>query len=154
MNPTRLVPLTEFIKYLGRAGIEHVDETGKGWFIAWIDRSPKALEKLEASHKKEPATMNNEQNERLLIAEQIERAEREAREKGEGTSSAAGVVEGEEKKPEEGLQRKGGEKVALAFYAKPTLASSSTTPSMGLKPNPLKLAINPLRRIRSNRPIR
>jgi len=144
MNATRWVTLTEFIKYLGRAGIAHVDETDKGWFIAWIDRSPKALEKQEASLKKERATMNDEQRERLLIAEQIERAEREAREKGEGTS-AAGVVEGEEKKQEEGLQREEGEKVVLAFSAKPIPASSSTTPSEGLKLNPLKLAINPLK---------
>jgi Domain of Kin17 curved DNA-binding protein len=57
-----------------------------------------------------------QQRERLLIAEQIERAEREAREKGEGTS-AAGVVEGEEKKQEEGLQREEGEKGVLAFSA-------------------------------------
>ena len=62
-------------------GDAHVDETNKGWFIAWIDRSSKALEKQEASLKKERATMNDEQRERLLIAEQIERAEREAREK-------------------------------------------------------------------------
>ena len=83
-------------------------------------------------------------NELLLIAEQIEWAEREAREKGEGTS-AAGVVEGEEKKQEEDLQHEEGEKVVMAFSAKPTLASSSTTPSDGLKPNPFKLAINPLK---------
>jgi DNA/RNA-binding protein KIN17 len=144
MNATRWVTLTEFIKYLGRAGIAHVDETDKGWFIAWIDRSPKALEKQEASLKKERATMNDEQRERLLIAEQIERAEREAREKGEGTS-AAGVEEGEEKKPEEGLRREEGEKVVLAFAAKPSVSSSSTTPSEGLKLNPLKLAVNPLK---------
>lgn len=45
MNSTRWVTLTEFIKHLGRSGIAHVDETEKGWFIAWIDRSPKALAK-------------------------------------------------------------------------------------------------------------
>ena len=45
MNSTRWVTLTEFIKHLGRAGIVHVDETEKGWFIAWIDSSPKALAK-------------------------------------------------------------------------------------------------------------
>ena len=148
MNATRWVTLTEFIKYLGRAGIAHVDETDKGWFIAWIDRSPKALEKQEASLKKERATMNDEQRERLLIAEQIERAEREAREKGEGTS-AAGAVEDEEKKREEGLQREEGEKkVVLSLSAKPSIAPSSTTPSGGLKLNPLKpaAAANPLKR--------
>ena len=144
MNATRWVTLTEFIKYLGRAGFAHVDETDKGWFIAWIDRSPKALEKQEASLKKERATMNDEQRERLLIAEQIERAEREAQEKGEGPSTA-GVVEGEEKKLEEGLQREEGEKkVILSFSAKPITAPSSTTPPEGLKLNPLKA--NPLKR--------
>jgi DNA/RNA-binding protein KIN17 len=145
MNATRWVTLTEFIKYLSRAGFAHVDETDKGWFIAWIDRSPKALEKQEASLKKERATMNDEQRERLLIAEQIERAEREAQEKGEGTSTA-GAVEGEEKKLEEGLQREEGEKkVILSFSAKPIVAPSSTTPpAEGLKLNPLKA--NPLKR--------
>jgi DNA/RNA-binding protein KIN17 len=146
MNATRWVTLTEFIKYLSRAGIAHVDETDKGWFIAWIDRSPKALEKQEASLKKERATMNDEQRERLLIAEQIERAEREARDKGEGTS-AAGAVEDEEKKREEGLQREEGEKkVVLSFSAQPSVASPSTTPSGGLKLNPLKPVANPLKR--------
>ena len=63
MNATCWVTLTEFIKYLGHAGIAHVDETDEGWFIAWIDCSPKALEKQEVSLKKERATMNNEQRE-------------------------------------------------------------------------------------------
>jgi len=146
MNATRWVTLTEFIKCLGRAGIAHVDETEKGWFIAWIDRSPKALEKQEASLKKERATMNDEQRERLLISEQIERAEREAHEKGEGTS-AAGALEDEGLK-REGLQREEGEKkVVLSFSAKPSVPLSSTTPpGGGLKLNPLKPAANPLKR--------
>jgi len=45
MNSTRWVTLTEFVKHLGRTGVARVDETEKGWFIAWIDSSPKALEK-------------------------------------------------------------------------------------------------------------
>jgi len=146
MNATRWVTLTEFIKHLGRTGVAHVDETEKGWFIAWVDRSPKALEKQEASLKKERATMNDEQRERLLIAEQIERAEREAREKGEGTSTA-GEAE-EDKKREDGLQREEGEKkLILSFSAKPSATSSSTTSSEGIKLNPLKPALNPLKRI-------
>jgi DNA/RNA-binding protein KIN17 len=146
MNATRWVTLTEFIKHLSRTGVAHVDETDKGWFIAWIDRSPKALEKQEASLKKERATMNDEQRERLLIAEQIERAEREALEKGEGTS-AVGPAEGNEMKQEEGLQREEGEKkVVLSLSAKPTIASSSSTPSEGLKFNALKPAVNLLKR--------
>lgn len=45
MNSTRWVTLTEFVKHLGRTGVARVDETEKGWFIAWIDSSPKALAK-------------------------------------------------------------------------------------------------------------
>ena len=45
MNATRWVTLTEFVKHLGRSGIARVDETEKGWFVAWIDSSPKALAK-------------------------------------------------------------------------------------------------------------
>ena len=45
MNSTRWVTLTEFVKHLGRSGMARVDETEKGWFIAWIDSSPKALAK-------------------------------------------------------------------------------------------------------------
>jgi len=50
MNATRWVTLTEFVKHLGRAGIARVDETEKGWFIAWIDSSPKALAKAVRFH--------------------------------------------------------------------------------------------------------
>lgn len=45
MNATRWVTLSEFVKHLGRSGIARVDETEKGWFIAWIDNSPQALAK-------------------------------------------------------------------------------------------------------------
>lgn len=52
MNATRWVTLTEFVKHLGRTGVARVDETDKGWFIAWIDNSPKALAKqVRASDK-------------------------------------------------------------------------------------------------------
>ncbi|KAI0301092.1 zinc finger protein RTS2, partial [Multifurca ochricompacta] len=141
MNATRWVTLTEFIKHLGRTGVAHVDETDKGWFIAWIDRSPKALEKQEASLQKERATMNDEQRERLLIAEQIERAEREARNKGEGTSAADSAEE--EKRREEGLQREEGDKkLVLSLSAR---LSSSATQSEGFKLTPPKQLVNPLK---------
>jgi hypothetical protein len=50
MNSTRWVTLTEFVKHLGRTGIARVDETEKGWFLAWIDNTPKALEKQVRNH--------------------------------------------------------------------------------------------------------
>ncbi|KAJ3829952.1 domain of Kin17 curved DNA-binding protein-domain-containing protein [Lentinula raphanica] len=141
MNSTRWVTLTEFVKHLGRTGVARVDETEKGWFIAWIDNSPKALAKAEASMKKERATVSDEQRERMLIAEQIERAAAEA-----GPSRS-------ETPPENlGLQRdERAEKVVLSLAAKPVESASSSAalnPPLklnALKMNPLKPAVNPLK---------
>lgn len=139
MNATRWVTLTEFVKHLGRSSIARVDETDKGWFIAWIDNSPKALAKQEASLKKERATMSDEQRERVLIAEQIERAQQEA-----GTSSGSASPPAEQ-----GLQRdESAQKVVLSLSMKPAPSDASTpAPAAGgLKLNPLKLGANPLKR--------
>ncbi|KAF8443165.1 domain of Kin17 curved DNA-binding protein-domain-containing protein [Boletus edulis BED1] len=140
MNATRWVTLTEFVKHLGRSSIARVDETDKGWFIAWIDNSPKALAKQEASLKKERATMSDEQRERILIAEQIERAQQEA-----GTSSGSASPPPEER----GLQRdESADKVVLSLSMKPSAPAESTpAPATGgLKLNPLKPGVNPLKR--------
>jgi len=140
MNSTRWVTLTEFIKHLGRTGVARVDDTEKGWFIAWVDNSPKALAKAEASMKKERATTSDEQRERLLIAEQIERA---AAESSTPTPSSSTTPPAEE-----GLKRdETSEKVVLSFSAKPsTTTAASTSLSTGaLKLNPLKSAANPLK---------
>lgn len=74
MNATRWVTLTGFCQYLGRSGICHVDETEKGWYIAWIDNSPKALAKQDAAMKKERQDVGDEERQRRFLNEQIERA--------------------------------------------------------------------------------
>ncbi|KAG2748830.1 hypothetical protein P692DRAFT_20857316 [Suillus brevipes Sb2] len=139
MNATRWVTLTEFAKHLGRSGIARVDETEKGWFIAWIDSSPKALAKQEASIKKDRATRDDEQRERTLIAEQIERAKLEKEASDEGSASPP---------VEEGLKREeGAEKVVLSFSAKPAPTSDTTATAAptGLKLTAVKLGANPLK---------
>lgn len=136
MNATRWVTLTEFVKHLGRTGVGRVDETEKGWFIAWIDSSPKALAKAEASLKKDRATMSDEQRERQLIAEQIERAKAEA---GDSESPPPDAES-------QGLKRdENTEKVVLSLSVKPTATTpaASSVPT-GLKINPPK--VNPLKR--------
>ncbi|KAG6330553.1 hypothetical protein ID866_8536 [Astraeus odoratus] len=142
MNATRWVTLTEFVKHLGRTGIAHVDETEKGWFIAWIDNSPKALAKQEATLKKERATMSDEQRERILIAEQIERAKEQ--EDAQGSRSESPAEEEQKLKRDEGA-----EKLVLAFTPKPSTSEPSTsTPSISggaLKLNGMKPGINPLK---------
>lgn len=137
MNSTRWVTLTEFVKHLGRTGVARVDETEKGWFIAWIDSSPKALAKAEASLKKDRATMSDEQRERQLIAEQIERA---------ATEEEAGPSSSSSPPAEEGLKREdGAEKVVLSLSAKPA-ATAAPVSFGGFKANPLKPGANPLKR--------
>jgi len=142
MNSTRWVTLTEFAKHLGRTGVARVDETDKGWFIAWIDSSPKALEKQEAALKKERSTMSDEQRERLLIAEQIERAKAEEEEPHASSSGSSGSPP----PVEEGLKREeGAEKVILSLSTKPAAATPATS-SFGLKLNANPLKANPLKR--------
>lgn len=59
--------LSELMRHLGRSGIARVDETEKGRFLAWIDSSPQALVKQEASMKKERVMTLDEIREQPLI---------------------------------------------------------------------------------------
>lgn len=147
MNSTRWVTLTEFIKHLGRSGVARVDDTEKGWFIAWVDNSPKALAKAEAGMKKDRATISDEARERQLIAEQIERAA--AEEPAATGPSTDGASSSTTPPVDEGLKREeGAEKVVLSFASKPFTAPTAAPISFGMKVNPLKanpLKANPLK---------
>ncbi|KAI9592316.1 domain of Kin17 curved DNA-binding protein-domain-containing protein [Syncephalis fuscata] len=80
MNSTRWNSLTEFVAQLGREGIAVVDETDKGWFIQWIDNSPRAMARRDAAEKKERSAADGEKREKRLINEQIVRANEQAKE--------------------------------------------------------------------------
>ncbi|KAM3955295.1 kin17 DNA and RNA binding protein [Aphomia sociella] len=79
MNATMWETLTEFVKWLGREGKCVVDETEKGWFVAYIDRDPAAVAALEAKAKKEK--MDKDDQERMLefIEKQVERGKKSSR---------------------------------------------------------------------------
>jgi len=126
MNATRWVTLTEFVKHLGRSGIARVDETEKGWFLAWIDNSPKALAKAESSAKREKLQTSDEQRERELLRVQIEKARMEAEALNPDTSGASSSTA-----VEEGLKREAGEKVVLAFGKKSTPPASDPPAASG-----------------------
>jgi len=130
MNATRWVTLTEFVKHLGRSGIAHVDETEKGWWIAWIDNSPKALSKRAREETKERSNMDDEGRERAWLNAQIERA----KEAGEGDAEASGSGVAKE---EEGLKRDETEKVVLALKPKVTTPPESEPT---VKPEPISVA--------------
>lgn len=143
MNATRWVTLTEFVKHLGRAGIAHVDETDEGWWVAWIDNLPKALARQAATLQKERATMSDEQRERILITEQIERAK--------GQQEAQGLTS----EKSSGLKRdEGAEKVVLCLTSLKLDPSSQSQPTGGggLRLSGIKSDINPLKTKPSKRP--
>ncbi|CAG4948295.1 unnamed protein product [Parnassius apollo] len=77
MNATQWETLTDFVKWLGREGKCVVDETEKGWFVAYIDRDPAAIAAQEAKAKKEK--MDKDDQERMLefIRKQVEKGKKE-----------------------------------------------------------------------------
>ncbi|KAF9155955.1 hypothetical protein DFQ26_009573, partial [Actinomortierella ambigua] len=119
MNATKWTTLTEFAKHLGKEGLAVVDETPKGWFIQWIDRSPKALARQEAIAKKERMELDDEQREQKLIQEQMARAAAARQTKTEaedGEDSAKELVRENEE-----------EKIKLNLSLKPAAGSTTTT---------------------------
>jgi DNA/RNA-binding protein KIN17 len=79
MNSTQWPTLTDFIKYLGRTGKCKVDETPKGWFMAYIDREPETLLKEGLKNKRQRADVAEEERHERVLAEQIERAAKTAK---------------------------------------------------------------------------
>ncbi|KAI9021555.1 domain of Kin17 curved DNA-binding protein-domain-containing protein [Phycomyces nitens] len=82
MNATNWTSLSEFVKHLGRESICHVDETEKGWYMTWIDNSPKALERQAAVQKLERAQKDDDEREQQQLQRQIDRAAKLAEERG------------------------------------------------------------------------
>ena len=113
MNATHWHSLTEFVKFLGREGIckVSVDEEKGTMEIAWIDNSPENLRRQDALRKKERQDKGDEERERMLIAEQVERARRDA----EGRQGAEEDVVDEERTA---LQREDGQRIKLNFGSK------------------------------------
>ncbi|KAI9159525.1 hypothetical protein H9P43_008865 [Blastocladiella emersonii ATCC 22665] len=81
MNATCWSSLSEFAKHLGREGDCRVDETERGWWVAYIDRSPEAMKRMEAAARKEREERDAETVEREMIEAQIARANKEAEER-------------------------------------------------------------------------
>ncbi|KAI9374186.1 domain of Kin17 curved DNA-binding protein-domain-containing protein [Aspergillus egyptiacus] len=104
MNATKWKSLTQFAAHLGREGLCHVEETEKGVFVSYIDRSPEAMRRREAVMKKERQDRGDEEREQRQIQEQVERARmlEEQKQREEDISPEARI-----------LQRKEGEKVKL-----------------------------------------
>ncbi|KAI9493139.1 domain of Kin17 curved DNA-binding protein-domain-containing protein [Zychaea mexicana] len=119
MNSTKWNSLSEFVKYLGREGICQVDETERGWYITWIDNSPKALARQAAIQKMDRLQKDEEEREQQLLQEQIERATKEAEERG-----VAAEQQATELKRDEG-------KIKLNMSLKPVAKATTPVVSKG-----------------------
>jgi DNA/RNA-binding protein KIN17 len=133
MNATKWASLTEFAKYLGRAGICRVEEDEKkserggasGLMIAWIDNSPEALRRQEALKKKERQDRGDEEREQRLIQAQIKKAKRQGlpdmeEEEADDVERDTGV---------DWKKRNEGGKVVLSFGLKKDHAETSQPPT-------------------------
>ncbi|VEN48730.1 unnamed protein product [Callosobruchus maculatus] len=70
MNGTRWVTLTGFVKWLGATAQCIVDETEKGWYITYIDRSPETVANEERKKKKIKMDKNDEEKQMEFIEKQ------------------------------------------------------------------------------------
>ncbi|KAI9043173.1 putative C2H2 finger domain protein (Kin17) [Aspergillus affinis] len=115
MNSTKWTSLSQFAAHLGREGLVRVEETEKGLFVSYIDRSPETMKRREAIMKKERQDRGDEEREQRQIQEQVERAQQNAEKEDEIDPEARN------------LQRAEGEKVKLnlGFGSKPTATEES-----------------------------
>ena len=117
MNATRWVTLTAFILHLSTSGIIHADETEKGWFISWIDSSPKALAKQDAALKKERQDMNDEERERRMLKQQMERVRAAELEKQGGEDASTSQSLDEEQQDQQDIDISTIQPIKMSFAA-------------------------------------
>ncbi len=64
MNSTKWDSLSTFVKYLGKQGVAIVDETEKGWYIQYIDRTYlKRKEELDKQKKADLVSKERKEDE-------------------------------------------------------------------------------------------
>ncbi|GAC97335.1 potential zinc finger protein [Pseudozyma hubeiensis SY62] len=109
MNATQWTSLSDFVKHLGREGIVQAEESDQGWYITWIDNSPAALARQDALQKMERAKMDDEQRQRRLLQEQIDRASQSSVAGGAAAASSGTGNRDQDPldKTNQGLQRNG-----------------------------------------------
>lgn len=73
MNATKWLTLSDYVKHLGREGICAVDETEKGWYVTYIDRSPEVLEQQAKFARKEKQDKDDAERHLEYIQKQVEK---------------------------------------------------------------------------------
>ncbi|XP_034837917.1 DNA/RNA-binding protein KIN17 [Maniola hyperantus] len=78
MNATQWETLTEFVKWLGKEGKCVVDETEKGWYVAYIDRDPATIAAQEAKARKEKLDKDDQERMLEFVQRQVEKGKKES----------------------------------------------------------------------------
>lgn len=112
MNSTCWVTLTSYVKHLERTKKAIIDETEKGWYITWIEKSEEQKEREARDAKKNKMVKNDEELVQMYVNQQIEKAKAELGEDVE-ESEATDLLKGDN------------ETVKLDLKMKQTLLSQS-----------------------------
>ncbi|XP_063598840.1 DNA/RNA-binding protein KIN17-like [Penaeus indicus] len=123
MNATKWETLTDFVKWLGREGRCLVDETEKGWYVAYIDRDPETIRRQKQMERREKFEKDEEERMQEFINRQIELGR---------------AKQGEEEKEYKELQRENEDEVISLDMKLP--CSSKTLKGSSLNKNVLMAA--------------
>lgn len=101
MNATTWTTLTGFCIYLGKEGKAIVDETEKGWFVQYIERDPKVLERQAQAEARRQQELDEEERHKRNIEMQIkaaqdrelQREQQRAIAEAEAASTSTGAVD-------------------------------------------------------------
>merc|ERR1712226_337628 len=83
MNSTCWVTLTSYVKHLERTKRAVIDETEKGWYITWCEKSEEQKEREARDAKKNKMVKNDEELVQMYVNKQIEKAKAELGEEEE-----------------------------------------------------------------------
>ncbi|KAJ3360034.1 hypothetical protein GGF32_008833 [Allomyces javanicus] len=160
MNATCWSTLAQFCKYLGRNGDCKVEETERGWYLTYIDRSPEALKRMADAERKDRAHKDAETEEREWLEAQMERArvlaeEREAKARAAAAAVGnddAGVVGDEGVEKEEKAEPETNVKPDPDAADRPTSSSDASVPVP--PPPPLSSSSSSTGFVKSSQPIK
>jgi len=120
MNSTVWVTLTSYVKHLERTKKCIVEDTEKGWYITWVEKSEEQLEQEKKDRKKNKMLRDDEEITQKYVQQQIEKAKAEA-----GSDEEFEATE---------LLKDENEVLKLDLKLKPTmLASKATDSKVGVK---------------------
>lgn len=99
MNSTIWPTLTDFVKYLGRMGRCHIEETERGWFVTYITRDPEVLRRMEETERRKQKDVDDETRHEaeldVMVATAKSMGERAGGGEADGRVAYTGLVRGE-----------------------------------------------------------